>query len=203
MKFILSVAILLVGLNLWAQEGKLTTEEKNEISEHLQQSWQHLENIIANLSQEQWNYKPIDSVWSIAEISEHLAKSEKELFGLVADQLKKSDPQPEKVSEVSGKTQVVMNAITTRDHKVKTSPNLEPSGSYQSPKAFLKSFDKQRQASISYANTTEDELRLHFFSFGIEKSNSAGNRAAPWRFPMVMCCLPPWRCRARNSVTAF
>ena len=62
MKFIVSVAIFLVSINLWAQEGKLTTEEKNEISEHLQQSYQHLEDILVNLSQEQWNYKPVDSV---------------------------------------------------------------------------------------------------------------------------------------------
>ena len=167
MKFLFTaIAFLLVYTSVWAQEGKLTTEEKSEISEHLQQSWQHLDDIIATLSQEQWNYKPVDSVWSIAEISEHLAKSEAQLFGLVSDQLTKSDPQPEKVSKVSGKTKVVMHAITSRDHKVKTSPNLEPSGSYQSPEAFLKSFDKQRQASIRYANTTEDELRLHFFPFG-------------------------------------
>jgi hypothetical protein len=158
--------VLLVSTSLWAQEGALTFEEKNEISEHLQQSLAHLENIISHLSQEQWHYKPVDSIWSIAEISEHLEKSEQQLFGLVSDQLIKSDPEPEKVSEVSGKTKVVMDAITSRDHKFKTRPELEPSGKYQSPQDFLKSFEKLREASIDYATTTEDKLRHHFIPFG-------------------------------------
>jgi len=165
MKFFLSTLILLININLWAQDGSLTDEEKSEISEHLEQSWQHLENAVANLTQEQWHYKPVDSVWSIAEISEHLAKSEKALFELVSDQLIKSEPEPKKVSE-SGKTQKVMDAITSRDHKVKTRPELEPSGSFKSPAEFLKGFDGLRNTSISFANSTEDELRHYFIPFG-------------------------------------
>lgn len=167
MKFILTTIILLVSLGLRGQqEGALTIEEKSEISEHLQQSWQHLEELLGNLSRAQWHYKPVDSVWSIAEISEHLEKSERELFGLVSNQLVKTAAHPEKVNEVSGKTKAVMDAITSRDHKVKTRPELEPSGGYDTPQAFLKSFLKLREASIQYANTTEDNLRHHFIPFG-------------------------------------
>ena len=166
MKILLSAVILLVNINMWAQDGSLTTEEKSEISQHLQQSWQHLENIIANLSKEQWHYKPVDSVWSIAEISEHLAKSEQALFDLVSGELIKSEPEPEKASQVSGKTRKVMDAITSRDHKIKTRPELEPSGSFSTPAEFLKNFDELRNHSIMYANTTEDDLRHHFIPFG-------------------------------------
>ncbi len=166
MRTLLTLAIVLLAINLRAQEGALTTEEKNEISQHLQQSWQHLDEIVSPLSQEQWHYKPVDSVWSIAEISEHLEKAERELFGLVSSQLTSSEPQPEKAGEASGKTKAVMDAITSRDHKIKTRPELEPSGSYETPQVFLTSFEQLRQESIDYANNTEDKLRHYFIPFG-------------------------------------
>lgn len=167
MKSVLTaILIFLASINIWAQEGRLTTEEKNEISQHLKQSYTHLENIVSRLSTEQWHYKPVDSVWSIAEISEHLEKSEQALFGLVSSQLAQSEPQPEKAHHVSGKTEEMMSTISSRDHKVKTRPDLEPSGVYQSPGDFLESFKKLRDASIDYANTTEDKLRHHFIPFG-------------------------------------
>jgi hypothetical protein len=158
--------LLLSSVAYAQQEGQLSGEEKAEISTHLNNSWDDLENIISRLSVEQWQYKPVDSVWSIAEISEHLEKSENELFNLVTDQLTKSDPQPEKISDAAGKTQVVMDAITSRDHKVKTRPELEPGDGYQTPKEFLDGFEQLRNKSIKYVNQTEDKLRHYFISFG-------------------------------------
>ena len=168
MKSVLTVIFLLLLGNFaaWAQEGILTTEEKSEISQHLTQSYSHLEEIVSQLSTEQWHYKSVDSVWSIAEISEHLEKAEKALFGLVTNQLVKSDPQPEKVDHVGEKTKEMMSTITTRDHKMKTSPDLEPSGLYQTPSEFLVNFKQLRDASIEYASSTEDQLRHHFIPFG-------------------------------------
>jgi hypothetical protein len=164
---IITILLLMPAVILWAQApGQLTTEEKTEISQHLTQSWDHLEHLVKDLSQEQWHHKAVDSVWSIAEIAEHLEKSEQQLFGLVKDQLTSAPAQPDKAVEASAKTQKVMEAITSRDHKVKTRPDLEPTGDFNSPKDFLKSFEKLRKESISYAKSTEDALRHHFVSFG-------------------------------------
>ena len=57
------------------------------------------------MTQEQWNYKTIDTVWSIAEISEHLEKSEMQLFNLVKDQLQASPANLKKQDEAKEKTQ--------------------------------------------------------------------------------------------------
>jgi hypothetical protein len=167
MKPLISVIFFLSAITLWGQEGgRLSIEEKSEISAHLQKSWENLERLVIGLTREQWNYKTVDSVWSIAEISEHLEKAEKELFSMVKDQLKKSPAEPEKVAEVNNKTKSVMDAITSRDHKVKTKPELEPMGYYDSPESFLKSFEEVRKQTMSYAQTTEDQLRHHFIPFG-------------------------------------
>lgn len=167
MKRIITSVFLLSSIALWGQEdGKLTIEEKSEISAHLEKSWESLEFLVKSLTREQWIYKSVDSVWSIAEISEHLEKAEKELFSLVTDQLKMSPAEPDKAAEISGKTELMMDAIKSRDQKVKTKPELEPSGNFESPEAFLKNFEQLRKETLSYAQTTEDELRHHFIPFG-------------------------------------
>ena len=164
---ILTMTFLFIGTALWGQvEGELTNEERSEISSHLQNSWENLENLISGLSKEQWNYKTIDSVWSISQIAEHLERSEIQLFSLVKNQLQESPTSPEKVDESGDKTKVVMDAITSRDHKVKTSPELEPTGRYQSPQKFSQNFEKLRKEAMAYANNTEDNLRHHFIPFG-------------------------------------
>ena len=167
MKPVITAIFLLSSLVLWGQEGgKLTIEEKSEISAHLENSWENLERLVMSLTKEQWNYKTVDSVWSIAEISEHLEKSENQLFSLVKNQLNLSPAEPEKAGEASGKTKTVMDAITSRDHKVKTTPELEPTGHYDSPEVFIKNFDELRKKTLIYAQSTEDELRHHFIPFG-------------------------------------
>lgn len=167
MKPITIAVLLLTTVSIWGQdEGKLTSEERSEISAHLQYSWDQFENLIKGLTSDQWNYKPADSVWSIAEISEHLEKSEKALFSLVVDQLKASEAQPEKMEEIKGKTRFMMETITSRENKVTTRPDLEPKGLYNSPQDFLKSFSQLRYETLTYAMTTEDELRHHFIPFG-------------------------------------
>ena len=167
MKPLISAIFFLSAITFWGQEGgRLSIEEKSEISAHLQKSWENLERLVIGLTREQWNYKTVDSVWSIAEISEHLEKAEKELFSMVKDQLKKSPAEPEKAAEVNNKTKSVMDAITSRDHKVKTKPELGPMGYYDSPESFLKSFQEVRKQTMSYTQTTEDQLRHHFIPFG-------------------------------------
>ena len=167
MKPVITAIFLLSSLALWGQEGgKLTIEEKSEISAHLENSWENLERLVMSLTKEQWNYKTVDSVWSIAEISEHLEKSENQLFSLVKNQLNLSPAEPEKAGEASGKTKTVMDAITSRNHKVKTRPELEPTGYYDSPEVFIKNFDELRKKTLTYAQSTEDELRHHFIPFG-------------------------------------
>ena len=163
----LTLLFALLNLGLYAQQpGQLSGEERSEISNHLENSWDKLENLLTSLSVEQWHYKPVDSIWSIAEISEHLEKSEKQLFDLVTNQLTQANRRPKKAEKEKAQTKAVMAAITSRDHKIKTSPELEPDKGYRTPKDFLKHFDKLRKASIEYAGQTEDQLRLHFISFG-------------------------------------
>ena len=165
----ISVLVLLMffGLGLWAQEdGRLTPEEKGEIAQYMTKVWNELESSLSGLSVAQWSYKSADSVWSIAEIAEHLEKSEMELYNLLDQQLLTSEAAPDKSSEVATKTHMVMETIKSRDQKFKTRPNLEPEGKYESPQEFLQNFKELRARTLDYAQNSEDALRHHFVPFG-------------------------------------
>ncbi len=159
--------VLLPGYGLLGQtEGQLTTEEKSEIAQYMADTWDKLENSLAGLSVEQWSFKPADTVWSIAEVAEHMEKSEVELYNLLDQQLINTEATPDKSAEVSTKTHMVMETITSRKQKFKTRPNLEPQGKYQSPQEFLESFKVLRDRTLEYAQNSEHALRHHFVPFG-------------------------------------
>ncbi len=147
-------------------EGQLSSEEKSEIASYMTATWDKLEISIRDLSMAQWTYKPADSIWSIAEIAEHLEKSEMELFSLLTQQQVGTEAAPEKASEVSPKTEMVMEAITSRQQKIKTRPSLEPTGKYASPQEFLESFQVLRNKTLDFSQQTEHALRHHFVPFG-------------------------------------
>lgn len=148
------------------EDGKLTAEERSEIADYMAATWDKLEASIRDLSMAQWSYKPADTVWSIAEISEHLEKSEIQLFSLLTEKLVTSEASPDKAHDVAPKTETVMEAITSRQQKIKTRPDLEPSGKYTSPQDFLESFEKLRKQSLDFSQQTEHALRHHFVPFG-------------------------------------
>ncbi len=168
MKRILTVILTVVTYcAIYAQEeGKLSQAEKTEIAEYMASAWDKLEKSVSDLNASQWSYKPADSVWSIAEIAEHLEKSETELFNTVNQQSGTANTKPVNAEEVEAKTKMVMHAITSRDQKFKTRPNLEPTGKYATPEDFLVSFKKLRQKTLDYSQQTEDALRHHFVPFG-------------------------------------
>ncbi len=147
-------------------QGTLSSDEREEIADYMETAWDELESSIEDLSHDQWSYKPADSVWSIAEIAEHLEKTEHELFNLVSQHMVQSEAQPEKATEVGNKTESVMKAITSREHKVKTRPNLEPEGKYDSPEEFLQEFQQLRTRTLEFSQNTDHQLRHHFVPFG-------------------------------------
>ena len=168
MKSIMStlLAFLLATTLLAQDEGHLSDEEKNEIASYMETTWDKLETSIQDLTIAQWSYKPADSVWSIAEIAEHLEKSETELFNLLTQKLVATEAAPDKAPEVNPKTDMVMEAITSRQQKIKTRPSLEPSGKYASPQEFLESFQVLRRKTLEFSQQTEYALRHHFVPFG-------------------------------------
>ncbi|SMD33099.1 DinB superfamily protein [Reichenbachiella faecimaris] len=160
-------ALILFGLQTYAQQ-KLTKEEKNTAINHLKQSQSELLIAVKDLSEGQLNYKPSEDAWSIAETMEHIAISEKNIFGIVEMTLK-TDPDPSKRSEVMMADEQLLAMITSRDQKVKTRPEFEPTNSFGSFQGSLDAFNMQRKSNIAFVKKTKEDLRNRYFDFPFGK----------------------------------
>ncbi|WP_420582038.1 DinB family protein [Reichenbachiella sp.] len=167
LKSILLVQILLLtGLSTLAQS--LTKAEKSTAINHLKQSQSELLIAVKDLSEDQLNYMPDEGVWSIAQTMEHIAISEKNIFGLVEMTLK-TDPDPSKRSEVLMTDEQLLAMITSREQKVKTRPEFEPTNSFGTFQSSLDAFNAQRKSNIAFVKKTKEDLRNRYFDFPFGK----------------------------------
>ncbi|GAB3025053.1 hypothetical protein GCM10027051_32180 [Niabella terrae] len=152
------LCLLLLSAYSSQAQTTLTASERKEAQLYFQAGADSLHNSIAGLSEAQLNWKPQDTVWSIAQCVAHIALSENEIFEW-AQQTIQSAPQ----TDTSGRpTDAQVKAmVESRSHKVKTHASLEPKHQFSNAAAALAAFDTSRASHIRYIADTEEDLRHH------------------------------------------
>lgn len=165
-RFLLSImSIAMLGSIAFAQTT-LTKEERSKAIEHLKTTQAELLKTVKGLSDEQLNFKPSADAWSVANCVEHLAISEKSIFGIVQMTLK-NDPDPSMRSEVKMSDEELIGMIQGREQKVKTRPEFEPTN--KSYDDTIADFKEKRKSNMKYVKTSEDDLRNRYFDFPFGK----------------------------------
>ena len=165
-KFLLFM-VALVTMSFDVPAPGLTDAEREYASKYLQETKDDLLKRVKGLTPEQLSFKPTPESWSVAEVVEHLAISENNLFGFAQQGLQQpADPSLRK--DVKMTDDGIINMITDRTHKVKTQEAFEPTRKFGSFEATLTEFKTKRDNNISYVKTTQDDLRNHYndFPFG-------------------------------------
>lgn len=140
----------------------LSKEDKKFAVNYFKETKKDLQDAIKNLSEAQLNWKPADSVWSIAECIEHIALSEKNLFDHAQASLKEA-ANPDKRKELKFTTeQDVIKMVTDRSFRVKTREGFVPSNQFGSAQKSLDIFLERRNSLVGYIRKTDDDLRNHF-----------------------------------------
>jgi hypothetical protein len=158
----LLTAVFVMATNISAQS--LSKEERKKAIENLKVSQVELQNQIKGLSEEQLNFKATTEAWSIAECVEHIAIAENNIFGIVQMTLQE-EPDPSKRSEVQMTDEQVLGLITSRDQKVKTRKEFEPTNSFRSYVETVSAFNEKRKSNMKYVKSTDDDLRNRYFQF--------------------------------------
>lgn len=114
---------------------------------------------LAGLSDAQWSFKPDDTTWSIAECAEHIAVSEETIFGLVG-KIMAQPVAPDKKALTPDET--LIKLVTDRSQKAQAPEFLKPTHRWPTREALVSHFRQKRAGTISYVETTKDELRSHF-----------------------------------------
>ncbi len=130
----------------------LTEAERERLVAHLGKTRQALLDAVDGLSKKQWNYKPSEDKWSIAECTEHLAIVEEVLGKNVVELLE----SPAVDRSDTAKEDEVMKAIVDRSQKFKAPEVVAPAQRWKKRKAMLKAFEAQRAAAVKIAKEAQD-----------------------------------------------
>ncbi|MFD1095556.1 DinB family protein [Salegentibacter chungangensis] len=153
--------VMLLLLSFSTSSLKLTDEEREKAINELTESREELLSTLDGVSDEQLNFKPDESTWSLAEITEHLAIAENAISGMVQQSLQ-APVDEASPKEASVTDEQILQIIRDRSKKVKTQEPLEPKDKFGSFEESLEAFKQKRQENIDYVKTTDDDLREHF-----------------------------------------
>ena len=146
--------------------GELSKKERRQATRLLETSMKELFKGIENLSEEQFNYKPSDGGWSIAENCEHLLIAERGFFPLITQKILKNEAFREAPADGEKVTdQQVIDFINDRSpsKRVTTRPQAEPKGEIKAIQQFVKLYQPARQRLMDYASTSDDELKNYYY----------------------------------------
>ena len=168
MKKIFLLAGLSMLLSFTLTPDPVTEKERKEAISYFKETQKGLADEIKGLTENQLNWKPADSVWSVAQCVEHIALSEKNIFDMAMSSLK-GNADPSKRSQLKFDDEAVKKFITDRSFKVKTREGFIPTGQFGNTEKTLAVFNERREALINYMKNTQDDLRNHFaeMPFGV------------------------------------
>jgi len=139
---------------------ELDKEDRKKAIEYFKETKAFLKKEIAGLSEAQLNWKPADSVWSIANCVEHIAVTETGIFDWAMGTLKTA---PDSSLDLSKKVkdEDVKTKVTDRSVKGKAPEMFKPSGQFGNTAQSYAAFERKRDSLIQYIGTTKDDLRAH------------------------------------------
>jgi hypothetical protein len=141
----------------------LTKAERDKAVAELEGSRRAFLDATKGLSEAQWNFKPSPERWSVAECAQHIAMSEKFIFGLVTDKVMMAPANPEKRDAAKGKDETIVTILQDRSHKATAPEPIDPRTKPMAPQESLQLFNDSRAHTIDYIKTTQDDLRNHIY----------------------------------------
>jgi uncharacterized damage-inducible protein DinB len=163
MKPLISLCLLLVcgSFTFPLNTADLSKTDRDFIVKYYTESRDNVLKAVKGLSPEQANFKPAEDKWSVNGCLEHIVVSEKMLWGMVDESLKKPS-DPSRKDEVKVTDETILNGIPDRTNKVKTFDALVPKGAYPTVNAASKAFKDVRNDHIGFLKKTQEDLRNHY-----------------------------------------
>jgi hypothetical protein len=140
---------------LWAQAP--AQGERDFAISHLHATRKMLLDSIAGLSQAQWTFKPAPDRWSVAECAEHVVLTDEQIFG----RLRRILQSPGAASGATREQdEQLYRSMLDRSRKFKNDEPTQPTGRWATIAALASSFREERDRTIEYVRTTEENLRV-------------------------------------------
>lgn len=109
----------------------------------------------------QWNFKPAGgAAWSLGELAEHLAVTERGVFLSIQKSLTKPATAEEKAA-AAGRDERILRGVPDRSRKVQAPESVRPTGRFAAPADAIDEFKKRRDETIRFIEATQTDLRDH------------------------------------------
>lgn len=128
--------------------------ERSSLLEQLRAGLQTVLQSVSHLSDSQAKFKPAPDQWSIEDIIEHLAVTEHGMYRLITAHY---EPLAEPADR--GREEMFANLGRNRSKKMEAPERVRPRGRYDSLASALDQFRENRERTIAYIATCEDDLR--------------------------------------------
>jgi hypothetical protein len=159
----LALLVTLTSTALRLAPGTLTPDERKSAIDYYEKTKAKLLADVKGLSQNQLNWKPDSTRWSVYECTEHIALSERLIWQWI--QMTEHQPAtPDKRSEVKLTTEQLIAQTTDRSHKFQAPEMLKPERKFPSEDAALQAFVLRRDSTIQYLGSTQDDLKDHYLA---------------------------------------
>src|ERR1039457_5591594 len=143
-KRIFSLTLLAAIAPLFA--ATLTQAERDRATAELTASRQQFLDSVAGLSPAQWNFKPDEKTWSVAECAEHIALSKDLIFGNIA-KVVQAPAAPDQKSAVTD--EFILKAVVNRTQKFQAPEVLRPTHRLGTPQETVDHFKQSREHTIA------------------------------------------------------
>ena len=141
-------------------EGQMTPMERRYLVSLLTDTKNAYLLSIRGLTKEQWTYKTSPDRWSVEECAEHLILAEPLLFA-DAKRMLAAPAIPRLATATADGDHLQVAKMLDRTATAKAPAAITPSGRFATSEQAAAEFSKRRDATIAYAASTPDLLRMH------------------------------------------
>jgi hypothetical protein len=140
---------------------ELSKEDREKAVQELTGTKDYFNKAVAGLSEEQLNFKAGPDKWSVIQCMEHIALSEKMIFGWVSGALSQA-ADPSKKDSVKVTDDFILKRVIDRSQKFQAPEMLQPAGKFPNAQAAAEAFNLDRDKLIGFMKTTEKDMRHHY-----------------------------------------
>ena len=158
---LLSSALTGSGTAYTSSDPRLTKEERAEVIGSLKESQKEFLEMVENLTDAQWSYKPALNKWSAGQTAEHIMLSEGALFAVMERALAEK-PNPEWETKTAGKTQFLERIMPTRMGRAQAPESIRPTGKLTRDEVISR-FKEVRAKTMKFIETTDLPMKAHTF----------------------------------------
>ncbi len=159
--FLLFAFIILPAIIIAQTSSRIWSDaDQQYLINGLKETQKSIQDALEGLNENQMQFKPDSSQWSIAEVMEHIGVYEELLYwDLLNNQY--TEERPELVEKVKG-IDTIMIAYATDPNKGMAPFAAQPIGRFQTKQELLSFFNRFRNAVIELIQRTSVDFRLHF-----------------------------------------